>query len=133
MQLRLLRTFILLACILSPAGCSKEKSTAELTEDLKSGGAGDKEAAVRLLPEKGEDQVPALIEALKDKQANVRRSAAIALGYQGEKAKDAISALQTLLHDPDARTRQAAGMALARIDPSRFAPPAPKTRSAATK
>ena len=67
--------------------------------------------------------VPALIEALKDSQDDVRWSAAIGLGYFGEEAKDAIPPLQEAQHDPDARVREAAGVALSRIDPSRFPDP----------
>ena len=56
--------------------------------------------------------VPALIEALKDKDGDVRRSAALGLGSFGEQAKDAIPALQAAQHDRDARVREAAGIAL---------------------
>jgi|HubBroStandDraft_6_1064221.scaffolds.fasta_scaffold199681_2 HEAT repeat protein len=108
----------LLAC----AGCGKkEKSTAELLGDLKAGPDVDRIVAVRLLPQKSRDPaqlVPALIEALKDKDHAVRQSAALALGSFGEQAKDAIPALKAAQHDRDARVREAAGKALARIDPS---------------
>jgi HEAT repeat protein len=67
--------------------------------------------------------VPALIESLKDKQDDVRLSAAIGLGYFGEQARDAIPALQAAKRDHDARVREAAGVALSRIDPTKFSPP----------
>ena len=64
--------------------------------------------------------MPALIGALKDKEGDVRWSAAIGLGYFGEQAKDAIPALQEAQKDRDPRVREAAGVALTRIDPEKF-------------
>src|ERR1700688_4576965 len=96
--MRVRTCFVLLLCLLACAGCSKEKSTDQLIKDLKSSEEGDRIKAVRLLPRrKGEtaQTVPALMEALKDKDGDVRWSAAIGLGSLGEKAKDAIPALQT--------------------------------------
>lgn len=110
-------------CLLACAGCSREKTTAELIGDLKSNQELDKVKAVRLLPEHAQDAVtviPALIEALKDKEGHVRRSAAIGLGGFGEQAKDAIPALKTLQRDRDVRIREAARVALSRIDPIHF-------------
>ena len=73
-----------------------------------------------------EKVVPALIEALRHKGNDVRRSSAIKLGGFGEQAKDAIPALQKAAeHDGDARVREAAGIALSRIDPERFPPYSP--------
>ena len=49
------------------------------------------------LPNRKQDAaqvVPALIEALKDKESDVRRSTANGLGSFGEQARDAIPALQ---------------------------------------
>lgn len=120
---------VLLLVALAAAGCgTKEKSTPELTHDLKSAEERDRLNAVRTLPNRQGDAaqvVPALIEALKDKEADIRRSAAIGLGTFGEQAKDAIPALQTALNDRDARVREAAGKVLTRIDPAKF-PTAPK-------
>src|SRR5579875_4149854 len=110
-------SFVLLLC--SPAcGCGKTKSTDELLADLKSSQAKDRIIAVRLLQQRKRDAakvVPALIEVLKDKESDIRLSAAIGLGYFGEQAKDAIPALQAAQHDRDARVREAAGIALSRI------------------
>ena len=64
--------------------------------------------------------VPGLITALKDKEADIRWSAAIGLGSFGEQAKAAIPALQAAQRDRDARVREAAGVALSRIDPEQF-------------
>jgi HEAT repeat protein len=119
--------FGLAAC----AGCG-QKSTDELISDLKSPQAPelDRVAAVRLLPQHKGDAtrvVPALIEALKDAEDDVRWSAAIGLGYFGDQAKDAVPALQAARNDSDIRVREAAGAALSRIDPTRF--PAPPLHS----
>jgi HEAT repeat protein len=119
--------FILLVGFLACAGCSKEKSTDEMIQDLTvSGNERDRISAVRLLPGHQQDAakvVPALIKALKDRDGDVRRSAAIGLGYFGEEAKDAIPDLQKLLHDRDARVRESARAALFRIDPDKFTDP----------
>jgi HEAT repeat protein len=121
------RTYlVLLFCLLTSGGCSKQKSTDELITDLKSAEDRDRLVAVRLLQQRKADAervVPALIEALKDKEADVRLSAAIGLGYFGKQARDAIPALQEARRDRDARIREAAGVALSRIDPAL----APKT------
>ena len=121
--MRVQTRFVLLLCLLACAGCKKEKSTNELIADLKSSQEGDRVRAVRLLPQRDRDAariVPALIESLKDKQGDVRWSAAIGLGYFGDQARDAIPALQQAQRDRDARVREAASVALSRIDPERF-------------
>jgi HEAT repeat protein len=115
----------LVAC----SGCGKEKSTAALVQDLSSGQEGDRVKAARLLQLREGDAaqvVPALIKALRDKEVDVRWSAAIGLGYFGEEAKDAIPALKDAEHDRDPRVREAAGVALSRIDPNQFSPPNPR-------
>jgi HEAT repeat protein len=123
---------ILLLCLLACAGCGKSKSTDELIADLKSPEEGDRIRAVRLLPDRKGDAaqvVPALTEALKDKEGDIRWSAAIGLGSFGEQARDAIPALQAAQRDRDARVREAAAVALSRIDPNRF--PVPSKRQPA--
>jgi HEAT repeat protein len=118
--------FILPLLLLIGCGCSKEKSTAELLQDLKSQEDREKVTAVRLLPGREAEAakiIPALTESLKDKDGDVRRSAALGLGNFGAAAKEAIPALQALQKDHDARVRESAGLALSRIDPSKFAPP----------
>jgi HEAT repeat protein len=114
----------LLFCLLACAGCGrKEKPTSELITDLKSGQGHDKLSAARTLAERDEDPakiIPSLIEALKDKSINVRKSSIIALGAYGERAKEAIPALQARQKDSDIRIREAANVALSRIDLSRF-------------
>lgn len=117
--------------LLALSGCGK-KSTDELIGDLKSTNPKDRIIAVRLLGDRKGDpaqSVPALIDVLEDKDADIRISAAIGLGYFGEQAKDAIPKLQTAQKDRDARVREAASVALSRIDPERFPIPS-KGRSA---
>jgi HEAT repeat protein len=109
--------------LLLVGGCSNQKSTSQLIADLKSSQERDRIVAVRLLGQReGEAAqiVPALIEALKDHEGDVRWSAAMGLGYFGEQAQEAIPALQEAQHDRDPRVREAAGVALSRIDPEKF-------------
>jgi HEAT repeat protein len=125
--MRLRAFWIVLVCLPACGGCGRSKSTDELLQDLKSGPERDRIIAVRLLPERKGDAakvVPALAESLKDKDSDIRWSAAIGLGYFGEKAREAIPALQAAEHDRDARVREAAGVALSRIDPAQFPAPA---------
>lgn len=121
--------FALLAC----CGCSREKSTDQLLQDLKSQQERERLIAVRLLPTHKSDAVkvvPALIAALQDKNDDIHLSAVIALGSFGELAREAIPALQAAQQkDRDIRVRNAAGTALSRIDPQRFAVPS-KSQSA---
>ena len=122
---------VLLLCLLACGGCSNQKSTDELIQDLKSGKEYEGIVAARTLPQgEAAKVVPALIEALRHRGNDVRRSAAIKLGGFREEAKDAIPALQKAEeHDGDARVREAAGIALSRIDPEHF-PYTPKVGSA---
>jgi len=115
--------FVLLLGLLACVGCGKEKSTSELIADLKAPEERERIIAVRTLPHRKADAaqiVPALIDALKDKDGDVRVSAAIGLGSFGEQAREAIPALEAAhKNGRDARIREAAGVALSRIDPSR--------------
>jgi hypothetical protein len=125
------RMLCVLGLCLLAAGCGKkEKTTAELVGDLKGSQDKDRVSAARLLPQRrgeGAAAIPALIEALKDKDYAVRRSAALGLGSFGEQAKDAIPALQAARNDPDARVREAVAKALSRIDPNLAPTAAPGT------
>ncbi len=124
--MRMQTGWVLLLCLLACGGCGG-KSTDELIADLKSGKEKEGIIAARTLPTgDAEKVVPALIEALRHKGQDIRRSAAIKLGAFGEQAKAAIPALQKAEeHDGDARVREAAGIALSRIDPEQF-PYSPK-------
>ncbi len=115
---------VLLVCLglLACGGCSKAKSTDDLIADLKSRQSRDRVIAIRLLPERKKDAekvVPAMIEALRDRDDDVRLSAAVGLGGFGEQAQAAVPGLEVAQRDSDARVRRAAGMALSRIDPAR--------------
>jgi HEAT repeat protein len=111
--------WVLLLCLLACVGCGR-KSTDQLIGDMKSPQTRDQIVAVRLLQQRKGDAakvVPALTEALKNKDDGIRCDAAIGLGYFGEQAKDAVPALEAARNDPDVRVREAAGVALSRIDP----------------
>jgi HEAT repeat protein len=115
-----------LFCFLVFGGCGHEKSTSELLEDLNSPHEKNRIVAVRSLQVRMDEAaqiVPSLINALKDRQPDIRLSAAIKLGLFGESANEAIPALQQRLNDGDARVREAAGIALTRIDPEKFPTP----------
>jgi HEAT repeat protein len=131
--MRIKTGLILLLCLAACLGCSKQKSTDELINDLKTGNEKDRIIAVRTLPRgEGNDEkvIAALTAALRDGGSDVRRSAAIRLGLYGDQAKDAIPELQKRLHDGDARVREAAGKALTRIDPDKFpTPPNAKSKT----
>ena len=73
----------------------------------------------------GRAAVPGLIEALKNKNSEVRKSAAHALQYIGAEAKDAIPALAELLKDQDSSVRSSATYALESIgaETKDFIPP----------
>ena len=113
--------FLFLLCLLM-CGCGKTKSTDDLIEDLNSPEERDRITAVRTIKGDPAKVVPALAQALQDKQPDVRISAALKLGSLGEKASDAIPTLQKALQDRDVRVREAAGKALSHIDPAHFPP-----------
>lgn len=123
---------LLVLCLVACVGCGREKTTAELIQDLNSNQEKDRIVAVRLLGARKRDPaeaVPALVKALQDDEGDIRWSAAIGLGYFGGQAKEAVPALEAARKDRDARVREAAGVALTRIDPGRF--PAGSGRQAA--
>ena len=65
------------------------------------------------------EAIPVLVEALRDKEAEVRDSAAEALGALGADAREAVTALLDLIKDKDEDVRQTAVEALKKIDPKR--------------
>jgi HEAT repeat protein len=66
----------------------------------------------------GPGAVPGLIEALRSKNANVRRIAAKVLGKIGPAARQAVPWLRPLLKDEQGGVREAAAQALKQIDPA---------------
>jgi HEAT repeat protein len=122
--MRIQRGWVLWLGLLACGGCGNQKSTDELISDLKSGKEEEGVNAARSLPRGKDDAakvVPALIDALKHKGQDVRRSSALKLGEFHDLAKDAVPALQEAEKgDADARVREAAGIALSRIDPEQF-------------
>src|SRR4051812_4900645 len=65
-------------------------------------------------PDETPEAVKALIDALKDKDADVRKNAVVALGRIGLQAKDAIPALTGVLKDESVDVRGAAVLTLGR-------------------
>jgi HEAT repeat protein len=109
---------LMFAAVLACGGCSRGKSTDELIEDLSSSEEADRIKAVRWLQQRkgdGPRVVPALIESLKDADADVRWSAAIGLGYFGAEAAAALPALEEAERDSDPRVREGARVAISRI------------------
>ncbi|MBS0266732.1 MAG: HEAT repeat domain-containing protein [Planctomycetes bacterium] len=109
---------VLLSSLFGVTGCSQHESTEELQVNLGSTDSADRLWATRVLqtrPDDAEKLVPVLIKSLGDTQAQVRRSAAISLGYCGAEAQAAIPALEERQQDPDPRVREAARTALERI------------------
>lgn len=64
------------------------------------------------------DAIPALINALKDPDVDVRQWAAVALEWIGEDAKEAVPGLIEILKDEDGYVREWAAKALARMGPA---------------
>jgi HEAT repeat protein len=110
---------------LCAVGCGKPSTTALIAE-LKAPDTLTRLKAVRTLPERKEEAaqvVPALIEALKDEESEIRRGAALGLGTFGADANSAIPALEAAQGDRDPGVRKAAAIALSYIDPQRFPDP----------
>jgi HEAT repeat protein len=66
----------------------------------------------------GKRALPALVEALRDKEPQVRAAAAHTVVRIGPSAISAVSALTSAVRDSDAAVREAATQALKRIDPA---------------
>ncbi|MEK7232287.1 MAG: HEAT repeat domain-containing protein [Elusimicrobiota bacterium] len=74
--------------------------------------------AIEILSKIGSPALPALLEALKDPNASVRRCAAESLGGISPATKTAVQALAVALKDDDPNIRTAASMALGKIGPT---------------
>jgi HEAT repeat protein len=117
--------FCVWTLLLATGGCQSRtgtKSLAELLIELKDADAAVRaRAAVNLshIPaNQAKDAVPALVEALEDPSAEVRRYAALTLISFGPAADAAIPALARATEDDDPGVRQLAAKALQRIQPS---------------
>jgi HEAT repeat protein len=77
-----------------------------------------REAAAVALSRIGEPAVPALVEALKSPDPNIRQQAADTLARIGPAAANAVPALTGLLEDPDPRVKKSAVRALGQIGPA---------------
>lgn len=76
-------------------------------------------AAAEALARLGEPGIPALIDALSDPNADVRRYAADGLAVIGPSAQTAVGSLIRLLEDdPDEAVRESAARALGQIGPA---------------
>jgi HEAT repeat protein len=112
------KKFVTLCAVLLP-GCGGT-STAEHLDQLRAADSAARLRAVKALGDRKSEAarvVPALAEALQDRDAFVRRDAARALGKFGPSARPALPALQLLLKDRNASVRKAAAQACKAIDP----------------
>lgn len=103
------------------SGCGRKidgRTLGQWKKDLKSESEAERAAAVATLGKLGPEAVPALIDALGDKEALARRNAAKGLEQVGAGAKDAVPALLRALSDGDYDVRQNATAALAAIGPA---------------
>jgi len=85
---------------------------------LKSEKAAERAASARILGEIGpaaKDAAPALAEALKDADREVRQNAAQALGYIGPGARSAAPALVAALQDKEWPVRRSAAFSLGKL------------------
>jgi len=101
-------------------GCGR--STSDLIGQLHATDATERLHAAKMMGDRPRDAdqfVPALIDALKDQDAFVRRDAAHALAKFGAEAKPATTALSLAARqDKNLHVRQAAADALKQIDPN---------------
>jgi HEAT repeat protein len=118
--------FIILACVLASAGCSRQAQTTmahgkpveHWVQALSGSDVAARREAVKVLGNVGSADggvVPALAAALKDQDAGVRAGAAKALLKLGPAAKDAIPELTAAARDRDAKVREAAAEALKHV------------------
>jgi HEAT repeat protein len=114
-----------LLVVLLLAGCQAQppyegKTVAELTAMLQDGDPAVQTQGAFGLSRLGAEAVPALpalIDALRSQNAQVRSYAALALGEIGPEARTAVSPLTELLRDREWTVRRQAAMALGRIGP----------------
>jgi HEAT repeat protein len=100
-------------------GCGEKDPVSKETKDLKSGDPLKRESAILHIARMGvpgRASLPALIQALEDPEANVRKAAAGAIGTLGKGDADAAAALAALAKDADWQVRIAAVEALRSMD-----------------
>lgn len=108
-----MRYLFAVGTILALSTCVVGSDISSLIDDLgtKSKGRNASEALARI----GKPAIPALIDALKDRDRHRGRYAARALRQMGQEAAEAIPALSEALGDADADTREYAVEALGRM------------------
>ncbi|MDY7024267.1 MAG: HEAT repeat domain-containing protein, partial [Cyanobacteriota bacterium] len=87
-------------------------------EQLNTGNRQNRLSAVKTLKKIGSPAIPVLIEALHDRDVNVRKNAAFALGSMGAEATEAVPALLSALKDADQAVRMDVAVALRHIGPT---------------
>jgi HEAT repeat protein len=109
------------ACLaIAVCGCGGSKSTGELIESAKAKDSADRTRAVQQLADRkgnADTVIPALVQALQDEDAFVRRDAARALGRLGPAASTAAPALRGATRDKNLHVRQAATDSLRLVAP----------------
>ncbi len=109
------------AAVVSLGKISPREALPELIATLKTATSwSHRSEAAEALGKMGKDAqaaIPALIDALRDKDNFVRERAIESLGMMGPAAKEAVPALQQALKDPYKPARKAASKALERIQP----------------
>ncbi len=103
--------------VLGEIGMKAKEAVPVLITALKDQDADVRGSAAYALGEIGKEAVPTLIAALEDQEVFARSSAAYALGKIGKEAKEAVPALIKALEDQDANVRSSAVRALGEIVP----------------
>jgi HEAT repeat protein len=114
-----MRKLVLVSLAVLLAGCGG-KSTGDWVAQMRSVDSAQRLHAAKALGDRrgeAEAVVPALAEALQDKDAFVRQEAAQSLGKVGPGARAASPALVAALRDRKPAVRKAAAEALKSIDP----------------
>ena len=123
-------------------GCSRHPSTGALIEQLGSADEKSRLEAAYALARRGEEVVPAMIEALDDERPLVRDWAIRTLGEMGQRAEPAIPRLVQALDDTDHEVRRSAAFVLGmnlRAPPAlpslilKIQDPAPEVRTASIR
>jgi HEAT repeat protein len=109
---------VLIGCGPTPTTLSGGKSVSHWIAELQAPGAKQRQTAVFKLGNVGSADpaaFPAVLGALKDREARVRAEAILAVMKFGAVAQEALPALNDLRADPDAEVRSRAARALQRL------------------